>query len=254
MPNTNPAMGGGTTKGKSEPYVSIPSGGGMPILLGDPSPLTTQLVLREIQALKELLQTRIYGVEKGIEVAHEDITRFPTDVDKAVGALEKVTALKIAYEHQLADIQIKHIEKQFLWIEQVRIEQKRDTATAVDAALKAAKEAVTEQNASNVLAINKSETATTKSMDQLAGLVKTLGDSLNDKITDVKDRVIVVENIAGHVAALQSSVGSLRSGVDKGEAKSEGKAAGISAYSGWIAFIIMLIGFLIMLYNNVKGG
>lgn len=162
-------------------------------LAGDPSPLTTQLVLREIASLKELLQSRLAGVEKGIDVAHDDLVRFPTEVQKAISGLQALTDNKIFYESKIVDIKIKHIEAHFNWIEQVRIEQKRDTATAVDAALKAAKEAVTEQNTSNALAVNKSEAATSKQIDQLAALVATMGKNINDKIADVKDRVITRE-------------------------------------------------------------
>ena len=157
--------------------------------IGDPSQLTNQMVWREIESLKELLQTRLNGVEDGIKVAHEDLVRVPTDVQKAVEGVQDLFSTKIFYENKLVDLQIRNIENRFSWIEQVRVEQKRDTATAVDAALKAAKEAVTEQNNSNVLAINKSEQATSKQIDQLADLVNTGILNLNDKIGDVKDRV-----------------------------------------------------------------
>lgn len=193
-----------------------------PIMLaGDPSPLTTQLVLREIASLKELLQTRLAGVEKSIDVAHDNLVRFPTEVQKAIASLQDLTDTKISYENKLVGLQINHIEKQFNWIEQVRIEQKRDTATAVDAALKAAKEAVTEQNTSNVLAINKSETATSKQIDQLAILVTTGIKNLDDKIIDVKDRVI----------------------------GREGSGTGMNKLWGWIVAGLLLA---VAVYNAVK--
>lgn len=160
----------------------------------DPSELTTQMVWREIGALKELLQARVSEVEKGIMIAHDDLVRVPTAVQSAVGGVQLLMETKINYENKLVALSISHVEKQFSWIEAVRIEQKRDTATAVDAALKAAKEAVTEQNSSNILANTKLEIATYKQIDQLALLVNTGIRNLDDKISDVKDRFNVSDS------------------------------------------------------------
>lgn len=157
---------------------------------GDPSHLTTQLLLREVSSLKELMQSKFASVEKGIAIAHDDLVRFPTEVQKAVGALQVLLETKIGYENKLTELHFKHIEDKFAWVEKTRVEQKTDNATSIEAALKAAKEAVTEQNNSNVLARDKSEQSFTKLIDQLALLITTLGKTLDDKIADVKDRVI----------------------------------------------------------------
>lgn len=50
----------------------------------DPSALTTQALWREIAHLKELVITKIHAIEKGIEVAHDDLVRVPTEVEKGV--------------------------------------------------------------------------------------------------------------------------------------------------------------------------
>ncbi len=63
----------------------------------------------------------------------------------------------------------------------------------MDAALQAAKEAVGEQNKSSALAIAKSEAATTKQIDQLAGVIQTMTKAFDDKVGDVKDRLTRIE-------------------------------------------------------------
>src|SRR5688500_7814819 len=101
----------------------------------DPSALTTQMVLREGASLKELLTSELEGVKEGIRVAHDDFTRVPTEVQKQVGNLKELTDLKVL-----------NLERQFEIIEKQRVEQKADTRTAIDDALKAAKELVVQQN------------------------------------------------------------------------------------------------------------
>lgn len=192
----------------------------------DPSLLTTQLVWREISSLKELLQARVTEVEKGIKVAHDDLVRVPTEVEKSVGGLQSLMENKIFYENKLSTLQFGFIEKQFAWLEVLRVEQKRDTATAVDAALKAAKEAVAEQNTSNVLAINKSEAATSKSIDELARLVNTGMGNLNDKISEVKDRFIVHDST------------------------SRGKHDGVKDFRDWVPWVIAIGMALLYVYNQ----
>lgn len=150
----------------------------------DPTQLTTSQLLREIGALKELVFTEIVAVKEGIRIAHEDLVRVPTDVQRQVGALKELLTQQLVDSDKLKEEKFSNIDKRLDLVEQARIEQKKDTATAVDAALKAAKEAVTEQNTSNVLAINKSETSTTKQID-----------NQDSKINDIKDRLIRLEGL-----------------------------------------------------------
>lgn len=181
----------------------------------DPTSLTTAQLLREIGSLKELLSARIAAVEEGIVVAHDDLVRVPTEVQKQIASLKELLENKLCDADKLKEEKFKNIDKKLDMVEQARIEQKKDTATAVDAALKAAKEAVTEQNASNVLAINKSEAAMTKQMDQQAALLSQIKGGLEDKINDIKVQL----------------------------SKSEGKGAGIAQFIGWILAAIAVAGY-----------
>ena len=202
----------------------------------DPTVLTTQQLVREIAALKEVVFTRLDGMDRAILIFNENITRVPTDTDKQIQHLrellqskleeivkemlsgrqvittrmdamdkavillqsiadrvpgkidEKINALREIHEEKFASIQVQFRERD------VRTEQSsKDSKVAVDAALQAAKEAVGEQNKSSALAIAKSEASTTKQIDQLGQLIQSGAKGVDDKFTDVKDRLTRIE-------------------------------------------------------------
>lgn len=124
----------------------------------DPSALTTDALQREIRRSEELRNSEL----KGIKDVHVE----------SIKGLEKTFGEKFS-----------SIEGQFKLVEQQRVEQKKDTKDAVDAALTAQKEAVKEQTTSSDLAIAKSETATSKEIEALRKFVD-----------DLKERVGAIEN------------------------------------------------------------
>jgi hypothetical protein len=121
----------------------------------DPTKLTTDAVnaavdisRREILALRELLCQRMDGMD------HAEGMRY------------------------------QMIEERFARVEQLRIEQKDDVASAVAAALAAQKEA-----------IGKTETATEKQIGGLSDTQKTADEALRRDIDDLKSRVTIVESV-----------------------------------------------------------
>lgn len=178
-----------------------------PLAMPDPSVLTTQQLWREVASLKELTFSRMSAIEKAIEVAHADLVRVPTDVQKAVSGLEalhnqRFDAMGIRYLDRVA-----YISKQLEDIEHLTAERfnavskqfdERDkraelllatSAKAVDAALAAAKQAVDKQNEAFQLSIAKSEAATTKQIDGMQSTIASLTHAFDDKINDLKDRI-----------------------------------------------------------------
>lgn len=136
-------------------------------LLSDPSALTTQQLWREIQNLKELVEARIDSIEKSIQVAHDDLVRVPTDVQKQVGNLKELIDQRFMQEGALRDEKFASVQKQF-----------DGNKTAVDAALAAVKEAG-----------NKTESAFIKQIDQLVLLFNTSTKALEVQIDDLKGRL-----------------------------------------------------------------
>lgn len=141
----------------------------------DPTFLTTQALDREISSIKEYIkQTSEMEDEKDGLLNRERTEQF-----KSLGELfaERIRGLTTL------------VEQKFDLIERQRVEQKKDTKDAVDAALTAQKEAVREQTAASERAIAKSETATNKLLEQLAQTFATANDSQRRSIDEVKERV-----------------------------------------------------------------
>jgi len=126
----------------------------------DPTVLTTQALYREADRLQELIEQRIEGATAVI------------------------------------DQQFYKVEQQFELVERQRVEQKKDTKDAVDAALTAQKEAVREQTSASERSIAKSEAATTKQIDQLAVTFASTQESLLARIDELKERIIEVDRKA----------------------------------------------------------
>jgi DNA anti-recombination protein RmuC len=155
----------------------------------DPSTLTTAQLLREVASLEKLVNQRMDAIEKAVTVAHENLVRVPTEVDKAIGHLREVMLEKFAtMSERFTNIQTQFDERD------VRVEQTaKDTKTAVDAALAAQEKSAGKQADSFALSIGKSETATTKQIDQLVQLIQQDRKATDDKVADIKDRLTRIE-------------------------------------------------------------
>ena len=125
----------------------------------DPTILTTEQLLREVKALRELIESELQ-------------------------ATSQVTFEKF-----------RSIETQMALVEAQRVEQKADTKAAVDAALTAQKEAVREQTIANNLAFSKSEGATAKQLEQLKTTFDTAIAGVSISLSDVKERVGRIESV-----------------------------------------------------------
>lgn len=160
----------------------------------DPTILTTQQLLREIATSRELVEskvdglqamfeTRLDGMDKAIEILNKISDRAMSTIAESVSQLQKL------HEEKFRSIATQFAERD------TRTEQtSRDSKVAVDAALQAAKEAVGEQNKSNSLAIAKSETAFTKQIDQIGVQISTQQKGSDDKIDDIKSRLQSIES------------------------------------------------------------
>src|ERR1044071_7880502 len=148
----------------------------------DPTILTTQQLQREISALKEIIFTRLDANDKAVQLLHEDVTRVPTDTDKAIAHLK-----------ELHNERFEGIEKQFSERDTRMTRELEHNQTALEAALLSAEKAVNKQNENFALSIAKSENSTNKQMEQMATLIHTSNGALEGKISDLKDRVTIIE-------------------------------------------------------------
>lgn len=142
---------------------------------------------------RAIIETRLDGMDKAIRLLQDTADKFPARIDEKITALQAVHSEKFAALIDATDEKFRSIQTQFAERD-VRTEQAAGAVKiAVDAALQAQKEAAGEQNRSNTLAQTKSETATTKQIDQIGTLIQNNTKSFDDKINDVKDRVNRIE-------------------------------------------------------------
>jgi len=194
-----------TTRGNPVPVDD--DGGSRPV--PDPTLLTTAQLVRATRAERDyvdgriaVLMERLRGIDTATVLLNETVNRVPTETQTAVGRLQDLT-----------DEKFRSVGLQFQERDTRSERESRDNKVAVDAAFAAQKEAASEQNKSNTLAITKSELATQETINKLAELFKTTTDALSDKLDDMKDRLgrleATVSNIQTARATGQQSQSSL---------------------------------------------
>jgi len=180
----------------------------------DPTALTTSALLREVSNLKEqfetkldgeveILEARLAAIDKATALFESNLTRVPTEVDKSISHLRDLHDVKFdSIQTQLTDLDVLRNEKfagvdrQFTLLTASIDKSERVTKTGVDAALEAANKQNAAQAETFMVASNKTEANFTKQIDQLRDLIQATTKALDDKITDVKDRLTRIEGAA----------------------------------------------------------
>ena len=144
--------------------------------------VANELVREHADANYRVLGQRLDGIDEATKVLNDIVTRVPTDVQVAVGHLK-----------ELHDERFESVATQFKERDTRSERESRDNKVAVDAAFAAQKEAASEQNKSNTLAISKSEAATSETISKLTELFQTTVSAQADKVDDLKQRVTAVE-------------------------------------------------------------
>ena len=125
-----------------------------------------------------------------------DPTLLTTEASARLEAmLRDLIKSEVAHLDDLFSEKLARIDVRFNMLDARTAEQKQDTTNALNAALAAQKEAVAAQTASSEKSITKSETATTERIKGVETLLSTSTKATDDKITDLKDRVIAIEAV-----------------------------------------------------------
>ncbi|CAB4192757.1 hypothetical protein UFOVP1244_81 [uncultured Caudovirales phage] len=232
----------------------------------DPTLLTTKLVMREIASVRELLEAKITEINKIIVIYKEEWHRTLAELANASTFQAQITSKHFDYiderysEHKSSNeksleevksyirinvdglknvvdgLKTYHgesldvVSHRFEILEKDIDRRSADNKIAVDNAFLAAKEAVSEQNKSNNLAISKSEVAFADQIRQLGVNIQTMNNAVSDKIDDVKDRINILERTTKAV---------------------EGHGRGVSDMWGWIAGFIGVFATIVTLFVMV---
>ena len=181
---------------------SVDSRNGTSRPVPDPTALTNELVARAVLSLRELMETRLTGIDERVTTAISMIVRH---ADTVVKQNTEITDEKIKALIDVVSVFKQTVNERFQLGDVQTEKAARDVKSAVDAAFAAAKEAVGEQNKSNALSIAKSETATAKQIDQLVENQRAAAQNTNDKVdalkkdvddknADLKDRLTAMES------------------------------------------------------------
>jgi len=166
--------------------------------------LTTEHLYREMSSLEEkidakriglmesikhivegeigILRARLDAMDKVFIIFSDNLTRVPTETDKQVGHLRDL------HSERFEAIRVQFSERD------TRADQySRDNRIAIDAALQAAKDALSEQNKCSSEAIRKSELGFQKQIDQQAAMINTIAKAQDDRYGDLKERIAIIE-------------------------------------------------------------
>jgi hypothetical protein len=143
-----------------------------------PPYLTTEELRRDVSALREILQARLDGMDRATVVLSETVNRTPTAIQIAVRHLQELHSEKfegIAQQFRERDVRTDQAAKA--------------SKEALDAALLAAKELVSQQNEANAQAADKAEQSTIKQIDQIGIRIDAMQTGYNDRLTELKERI-----------------------------------------------------------------
>lgn len=192
----------------------------------DPSLLTTEQLRRELSGLREILETRLAAMDRATDLIAMELARVPSHNDRELASQREYIISLIDTVRSVSAEKFAGIDTRFLERDERTAQAAQESRISLDAALAAAKEAVSEQNKANALAIGKSELATKEKLDALERLMVASTTALADKISGVIERV-------GRI-----------------EARGEGKAALWALLAGVILILIAASGIAISLVNK----
>lgn len=175
---------------------------GMALSQQDPTALTTQLMLRELSSLKAVLDerfdsfaVRLAAMDKAQALFETNLTRVPTEVDKAISHLKELHDKKFNERFETVSERFQSVQTQFRERD-VRVEESaKATSIAVGAALAAQEKSVAAQNDSFKESIEKSERAFEKNMDALRLTIETMTGGFHALLSDAKGRLDRLEGI-----------------------------------------------------------
>jgi hypothetical protein len=199
----------------------------------DPTVLTTEALLRAVAAERDyvdgqlaVLEQRFRGIDTATKLLSDNVGRVPSEVSKDIKCLEELITEKFA-----------SITLQFKERDTRSERESRDNKVAVDAAFAAQKEAASEQNKSNTLAITKSGIGTTETITKLTELFRTTMNALSDKVDDLKDRVRGIE--------------AARNGYTEQRTEHRASVSTTTAVIGSVVGVIVLLVLLVGVYTSL---
>ena len=203
----------------------------------DPTRLTTEQLRRELATLREIIETRLDGMDRATNLASGQAVVAREQIEEIRGRLRDETATEVGQLRELLEARLDGMDRAIaLQFAERDVRSQQATAgskQAHDAALLAQKELVAQQNDANSAAAAKAEASFTKQIDQIGTIIQTMEKATDARITELKERI------------------------DRGEGSTAGAAGSRSAYAQVTNQVLMalsvlaaVIGLLIVTFRH----
>ena len=208
---------------------------------------------REMAATRDLTFERIEGLTNKVNTLIDKVDLSPEERDQLRERLQADIATAVANLAAIHQEKFTAVQQQFTERDTRGEQEKKSSKEALDAALLAQKESVSQQNDANTTAATKSETSFTKQIDQIGTLIATLEKSLTDRITELKERIDRGEGTdKGTIqsadqtradASLSTIKAALTESVASGKQQQQRSviAIGVSVLSALIAMVVAVV-------------
>ena len=159
----------------------------------DPTKLTTEQLRRELATLREIIETRLDGMDRATELASSQASVTRAQIEQIRGRLREETVTEIGQLRELLEARLAGMDRTIaLQFAERDVRSEQATASskqALSAALLAQKELVAQQNDANSAAAAKAEANFTKQIDQIGTIIQTMEKATDARITEVKERI-----------------------------------------------------------------
>lgn len=168
-----------------------PSGEWTPV--PDPTRLTTEQLRRELATLREIIETRLAGMDRATELASAQAAVAREQIEEIRSRLRHETAAEVGQLRELLEARLDGMDRAIsLQFTERDVRSGQATAGskhAHDAALLAQKELVAQQNDANSAAAAKAEASFTKQIDQIGTIIQAMEKATDARITELKERI-----------------------------------------------------------------
>jgi hypothetical protein len=183
-----------------------PSGEFRPI--PDPTKLTTDQLRRELGTLREILETRLTGMDRATDLVSAQANVLRAELEQIRTRLREEMAAEITQLRELLEARLDGMDRstEIQFSERdLRVEQAAESAgLALAAALSGQKELVAQQNEANSTAAAKAEANFTKQIDQIGTIMQAQEKATDARITALKERLDRGEGSAAGAAGFRS--------------------------------------------------
>jgi hypothetical protein len=159
----------------------------------DPTKLTTDQLRRELATLREIIETRLNGMDRATELASSQAVVNREQIEQLGARLRAETATEVGQLRELLEARLEGMDRAIaLQFAERDVRSEQVTASskqALNAALLAQKELVAQQNDANSAAAAKAEANFTKQIDQIGTIIQTTEKATDARITGLKERI-----------------------------------------------------------------